>query len=109
MSSVLYSVFLALFGIYFQVQLYCWEYLVGLCLGILCTFHTNYAFLLFCGLFFQICSNLFRMPVKSSRHPCFCRPKGFFKIKSDSTEFYRCATNLKVAGSIPDGVTGIFH
>jgi len=52
MSSVLHLVFLDLFGIYFQVQRYFWEYLVGLCLGILCTFYTNYAFLLFCGLFF---------------------------------------------------------
>lgn len=51
MSTVLHSVFLALFGIYFQVQRYFWEYLIGLCLGILRKFHTNYVFLLFCGLF----------------------------------------------------------
>ena len=25
------------------------------------------------------------------------------------TQYSHCATNLKVAGSIPDGVIGIFH
>ena len=35
--------------------------------------------------------------------------RGYFILKNGAGGLGHCATHPKVAGSIPDGVTGIFH